>query len=720
MPKKDNVSPLPTKTLILLVSVLILVFLIIYFFKPTSLLRSPEVFVLQPGDVSGGLFANNTSINTGVNERVYFKLSASEDIIDYRGLQLSILIPTGLSVSNFQKDFSLGGKNGNALSYDYFVDQVSLTPCDGSRCPSAYNELQVTLATEVPDPNDLLNPTFPVDIPLSQGDVSLISFNLSAANQGVYAVIFRSPFTHGVVDGQGLNLLGNNPNLTGLTMDVTFPLASSPTFSPDGGSFNNDTSVTLSSTTSGASILYCFGSGCDPLNGGLIYSSPISVVADSTVIRAITQASGFLDSSIASSNLFTLAVASPTLNTLSTRFNNSIIIDADTLTINATLHYTLDGSIPNSLSPQLPVTLTDTSTLSIIGIKNGYVDSNVVTATFTKNNLSSVIISSPLGGSTFVEPENITINVAASDSDGSVSEVQFFEGSKLLVTDTTSPYSFNWNNVSAGNYILTATAIDNEGLTATSAPVSITVSPNQLPTVSITSPSSGAIFTSPANITITANATDVDGSISKVEFYEGGIKLGEDNTSVSTFTYIWNNVSTGIYTLTALAYDDKGGSNISSAISINVENPNVPPTISVISPLDGAKFLSIHNVILQVTAQDSDGTTARVEFYLDDIKQNDVLTAPYSYNFGRILTKGSHTLKAIAVDNDGDSSNSIQVSVVIYDGDLNNDTLVNIADVTLMIQGIFFGPSTTEMDLDFNGGVDLIDILKLLEIIFFN
>src|SRR3989344_2859454 len=351
MPKKDNVSPLPTKTIILLVCVLGLVLFIVYFLKPTNLLRAPEVFVLQPGDVSGSLFANNTSINTCINERVYFRLSASEDIIDYRGLQLSILIPTGLSVSNFQKDFSLGGKNGNAPNYDYFVDQVSLTPCDGSRCPSTYNELQVTLATEVPDPNDLLNPTFPIDIPLSQGAVSLISFSLSVANQGSYAIIFRSPFTHGVVDGQGLNLLGNNPNLTGLTMDVTFPVASSPTFSPDGGSFNNDTSVTLSSTTSGASILYCLGSGCDPLNGGLIYSSPISVVADSTVIRALTQASGFLDSSIASSNLFNLVVAGPTISTLNTRFNNSIIINADTPTVSAALHYTLDGSIPNSLSP---------------------------------------------------------------------------------------------------------------------------------------------------------------------------------------------------------------------------------------------------------------------------------------------------------------------------------------------------------------------------------
>ncbi|MCX7806675.1 MAG: Ig-like domain-containing protein, partial [Planctomycetota bacterium] len=72
-----------------------------------------------------------------------------------------------------------------------------------------------------------------------------------------------------------------------------------------------------------------------------------------------------------------------------------------------------------------------------------------------------------------------------------------------------------------------------EVLPAIAGPLNITIGSggNVPPTVSITSPSSGATFTAPANITITANAADSDGSIAKVEFFNGSTKLGEDTTS---------------------------------------------------------------------------------------------------------------------------------------------------------------------------------------------
>ena len=48
-----------------------------------------------------------------------------------------------------------------------------------------------------------------------------------------------------------------------------------------------------------------------------------------------------------------------------------------------------------------------------------------------------------------------------------------------------------------------------------------TTGTNQPPTVSITSPAAGATFTAPATITVTAAASDTDGSITKVDFYRG-------------------------------------------------------------------------------------------------------------------------------------------------------------------------------------------------------
>src|SRR5262249_59506523 len=67
------------------------------------------------------------------------------------------------------------------------------------------------------------------------------------------------------------------------------------------------------------------------------------------------------------------------------------------------------------------------------------------------------------------------INATASAADGTVTQVDFYQNAILLGTDTTSPYSFQWNNVAAGSYALTAVATDNLGATTTSTPVNIVV-----------------------------------------------------------------------------------------------------------------------------------------------------------------------------------------------------------------------------------------------------
>jgi hypothetical protein len=92
---------------------------------------------------------------------------------------------------------------------------------------------------------------------------------------------------------------------------------------------------------------------------------------------------------------------------------------------------------------------------------------------------------------------------------------------------------------------------------------------NALPVVNITAPANGAVFTAPATVAINATATDGDGSITKVEFFNGSNKLGEDSTSPYSFT--WNNVTAGSYNLTAVATDNNGGATTSSPVTITVQ-----------------------------------------------------------------------------------------------------------------------------------------------------
>jgi chitinase len=91
------------------------------------------------------------------------------------------------------------------------------------------------------------------------------------------------------------------------------------------------------------------------------------------------------------------------------------------------------------------------------------------------NQPPTVSLTAPANGATFTAGGNITVSASASDSDGTVAKVEFFQGSTSIGVDTSSPYSIVWSNVAAGSYTLKAVATDNAGATGTSATVSITV-----------------------------------------------------------------------------------------------------------------------------------------------------------------------------------------------------------------------------------------------------
>ena len=91
------------------------------------------------------------------------------------------------------------------------------------------------------------------------------------------------------------------------------------------------------------------------------------------------------------------------------------------------------------------------------------------------NKSPTVALTAPTSGTTFAAPANITLSANASDSDGTITRVNFYEGVNLLGTRTSAPYSITWSNVSAGSYSFSATAYDNAGAYKTSTKVSVTV-----------------------------------------------------------------------------------------------------------------------------------------------------------------------------------------------------------------------------------------------------
>ena len=114
-------------------------------------------------------------------------------------------------------------------------------------------------------------------------------------------------------------------------------------------------------------------------------------------------------------------------------------------------------------------------------------------------------------------------------------------------------------------------------------------------------------FTSPADITITADATDSDGTVSSVEFFEGTNSLGIDTDGNDGWSVTWNGVATNSYALTAVATDDDLETTTSEIITISVEDPNGLPTVAITSPVNNEVFTSPADILITADAADSDG-----------------------------------------------------------------------------------------------------------------
>jgi hypothetical protein len=91
------------------------------------------------------------------------------------------------------------------------------------------------------------------------------------------------------------------------------------------------------------------------------------------------------------------------------------------------------------------------------------------------NQPPSVSLTSPSDGAIFTPPAKVNLAASASDPDGTLTNVSFYDGSTLIAQDTTAPYSYRWNGVAVGDHVLTARATDNAGATTTSGRVTITV-----------------------------------------------------------------------------------------------------------------------------------------------------------------------------------------------------------------------------------------------------
>lgn len=229
-----------------------------------------------------------------------------------------------------------------------------------------------------------------------------------------------------------------------------------PAISPNGGTFANSVDVSLSTTTSGATIRYTLN-GNNPTSSSTLYSSPFTLNNNATV-KARAFKSGMTDSEIASAD-FTITspppppvsqVATPEVSPNGGTFANPVDVSLSTATSGATIRYTLNGNNPTSSSTLYgsPFTLNNNATVKARAFKSGMTDSEIASADFTITSPPPPPVSqvatpdiNPNGG-TFVNSVEVFLSTATADA-----TIRYtLNGNNPTGNSTLYNGSFNLNN----------------------------------------------------------------------------------------------------------------------------------------------------------------------------------------------------------------------------------------------------------------------------------
>lgn len=185
---------------------------------------------------------------------------------------------------------------------------------------------------------------------------------------------------------------------------------------------------------------------------------------------------------------------------------------------------------------------------------------------------------------------------------------------------------------------------------------------NQPPVVSLDSPADGARFTvAPATITLAATARDPDGSVVRVEFLRDGVVVGTVTTP--PYTLQLSGLTEGRYTLTARAVDNQGAEAVSALARIVVVD--VPPTVALSSPADGATFAAPAQIELQAEVTNPGGQALnRVEFLQNGNLIGQATMPPYRVTLSSVAA-GAYTFAARVVYAGGKTVTSTAVAVTV-------------------------------------------------------
>jgi RHS repeat-associated protein len=224
-------------------------------------------------------------------------------------------------------------------------------------------------------------------------------------------------------------------------------------------------------------------------------------------------------------------------------------------------------------------------------------------------------------------------------------------------------------------------AISGFGLTLLA--LSISVSPahaqakkNKPPKVHLSAPEHR--YVAPGSIVLTAEVTDRDDPIAKVEFFNGDTLLA--TTTVAPYTFNWSNVAVGNYEVRAKATDARGATGTSNTFRVRVRD-NVAPHVRILVPDNNATFAAPASILISLRANDRDDNLSSVELLANGTQLTAFTAAPYEFNWTNVLP-GTYALTARATDELGLTTTSRTVTVQVTGAQPNVPPTVSLTSPT--------------------------------------
>lgn len=299
--------------------------------------------------------------------------------------------------------------------------------------------------------------------------------------------------------------------------------------------------------------------------------------------------------------------------------------------------------------------------------------------------LPSIGINSPLNGAFVAQSVTgtvvtIPISGTVADTDGSVQKVEVFvngsngTGSGLASAGVAvlngNSWTINWSPTTIGTVSIVAIATDDKGNAVAAPALSVNVTDNTSPVVTLVLTPGTATLPVGAVRNIVANTTpSVGRAVVRVEFFVEGGKVGEDTTPPFTLRYTAP-ATPGTYILSARAMDNAGLARDAQVPLIVTAAVGASPTVNLITPGNNSTVVPNTPISLAATATAPGGNITSVQFYANGRPvgpptpngEAPILTPPYTTNFTP-TAPGSYVIDAIATDDRGNTTVSNAATV---------------------------------------------------------